>query len=69
MKIVQKNPVQKIMEIRTTGIGGSSAGGVASGMSLHIKGKIDTGQIKNWELQFKSFQEVIDSAFFKVVVA
>ena len=29
-------------------------------MALHLKGKIDTGQIKNWELQFESFQEVVD---------
>lgn len=58
MKIEQSNPEQQIMEIRQVGIGTASSNGMVSRLALLLKGKIHTGQIKNWELQFESFYEV-----------
>jgi hypothetical protein len=58
MKIEQSNPEQQIMEVRQVGIGTASSNGMVSRLALLLKGKIHTGQIKNWELQFESFNEV-----------
>lgn len=58
MKIHQSNPERHVMSIRQIGIGTASCDGMVSKLCLHLKGKIETGQIKNWELQFDSFSEV-----------
>lgn len=58
MKIQQKNPEKEVMEVLQLGIATSSSKGMVSELALLIKGRIDTGQIKNWELQFESFDEV-----------
>lgn len=58
MKILQSNPEQQIMDVRNLGIGTASSNGMVSQLALLMSGKIHTGQIKNWEMQFESFDEV-----------
>lgn len=60
MKITQVNPEQNVMQVRQVGIGTASSAGMVSQLALLLKGKIDSGQIKNWELVFESFSEVDD---------
>lgn len=59
MRIVQKNPEGLILDVDDIGVGATSTDGMVSGMKLLLKGKNADGQIKRFEIELASFDEVI----------
>jgi hypothetical protein len=59
MRIVQKNPEALVLDVSDIGIGTTSTGGMVSGLRLLLKGKNEAGQIKRFEVELASFDEVV----------
>ena len=59
MRIVQKNPEALVLEVSDIGIGTTSTDGMVSGLRLLLKGKNEVGQIKRFEIELVSFEEVV----------
>ena len=59
MRIVQKNPEALVLDVSDIGIGTTSTDGMVSGLRLLLKGKNEVGQIKRFEIELASFEEVV----------
>jgi len=59
MRIVQKNPEALVLDVSDIGISTTSTDGMVSGLRLLLKGKNEVGQIKRFEIELASFEEVI----------